>query len=328
MRKKVILPEFQHICGGMCLNMAKGIVISHAEVQYDGIERTLHLDLSPDNLIDYSEVQRRKRPQSPKWVEAQQEKAANAENYLVATSEEPLTGFGVGIIPYFNGGYLLGGKRQGQGMKVTAIQGYPDSFEEMLHPVAGALRELYEEVGFHLDSTLYVPSITGINSVDQLVDEQRVQQDLRKLFRKRERLYRKWGVIDRQEEGKLMYTLQESASPVLPLDTIRIHDWEQNVSVESKGFFYWDPTTSRVGVLYPLQIETQGIPFSSENKFGTEQVDSNSCLVAVPPSLLLTLHEPQRGHFSVYRTYSHSQELLSTVPGAFNKGIERRVREV
>ncbi len=300
--------------------MALGVIISSAHVfQYDG-EQEIHLTLSPDHLLTYEQIMQRRRRQDEDWVSRQQELSTKGKDYEIASPDNPLTGFGVGTIPYWNDYFLLGGRRKEGGITLTTIIGYPDSYEEMLHPLQGAMREYCEEVGFKQEGQFCQPVIESLGLFDEELDHQRFREELHPYINARYALYKEWGVVARRGRDEVRIR----SSRQLPLDKVIVQDSTQDKEYAIKSFFYWDPSTSRCNILFPLQVECDGIPFSGEHKHGTKEYARDSCLVAVPPEMLTKLNIPRTELFMVYNTLSCEEELLVTIPGRFNKAIAER----
>ena len=300
-----------------------GVIISNAKVNYySPSHRYIELNVSLDRLISYEEIQKRAVPQNQEWVREQQEKAANKEPYDIASWKEPLNGYGVGIIPYWNDKFLMGGKlKSAHEIKLTSIIGNPDNYSELVNPLFGAMREFCEEVSFRDGKELCLPSFSGAKDLALNIDEGGLYFDSLETYVKRFSLYKKWGLVEDVVSEKLSYQLDLESSPV-DFDTIIIHDKTNDKTTFSRGFFYWDPNTSRVNILYHLRIESNALPFSSENKFGTEEIDETSCLVEVDKETLFNLHQPIIKSFRAFTSYGWSVSMLKTISGGFNRAMK------
>ena len=196
----------------------------------------------------------------------------------------------------------------------------------MTRPLLGALRECCEEVSFHKDRTLYTPLFRSAPLLDDLFDESEAQELSVLILKERFPMYQRWGVVDSMEEGKLSGSFTPEVSPV-PLDLIHIHDRTNKKEYSTTGIFYWDPQTSRVNIVYPLDIETESLPFSSENIWGTEEIDRDSCLVELELKNILSLNQPQPRTCTVYNTPSAGEETINAVPGSFIRTLRARYQE-
>ncbi|HLD00374.1 MAG TPA: hypothetical protein VJC39_01385 [Candidatus Nanoarchaeia archaeon] len=319
-----------------------GIKINTARVTPTAEGRVLEVIISSSNMLDYAGIKSIKS-QSEELVASQLNLAQLGQSYAIATPKDPLRGYGVGILPFWGKYFLMAGKGTPRNFKITPISGFPDldlsvSYvpieipTEIRFPFIGALREFFEEVGLRKENLLQFIAVKGIENIceggyEEIIPFIYAQVLKQKPAENRDRLelYRSLLSITNlsSEEAVLKFNLVNSLEETFGIkkDTIILRDEEGNTLSRSHGFFYWDPPTAGVNIIYLAELHTDAIPFSSEFIYGTERLDPNSYLVAIEPEKILALSDPQELEVMLYTSTGSGITKVKTVPGGFNLAL-------
>ena len=305
--------------------MSIGIKIKEATVTYDpdGF-RTLELVINEDDILDFAGIKKLRHGQrGTAWAGKQLQKEAKRKNHEIASPRYPLRGYGVGVLLHKGEDVLFILKNR---TKITPSSGYVDNVEELRRPLLGAVREIVEEICFRKETTLYTPQIENALLLDTSLSDEVINTYLREILEARFEIYKENGIVNRIEDDKCTFYFSLGNLLGLPLDTIVLRG--PGYTNTSRGFFYWDPSTAGVTLIYPAAVATEGMPFPGEFKIGTTKLDPNIEVVKVNQKEALDICTLQEGKkekvlkAKVYTAQDAEKRTISVEPGGFNKALK------
>ena len=183
-----------------------------------------------------------------------------------------------------------------------------------------------EEICFRKETTLYTPQAENALQLDTSLTDEVINTYIREILEPRFRIYKENEIVDEREGDKCIFYFSLGNLLGLPLDTIVLRG--PGYTNTSRGFFYWDPSTAGVTLIYPAAVATGGLPFPGEVKFGTTELDPNIEVVTVKQKEALdigTLEEDQKTKVlkaTVYTAQGDEERTISVKPGGFIRGID------
>lgn len=312
--------------------MSIGIKIKEATVTYDpkGF-RTLELVINEDDLLDSAGIKKLRHGQrGTAWAGKQLVKEAKRQNHKIASPRYPLRGYGVGVLLHKGEDALFVLKNR---TKITPSSGYVDNIEELRRPLLGAVRETVEEICFRKETTLYTPQVENALQLDASLSDEVINTYIREILEACFEIYKENGIVDERVEGdECVFNFSLDNLLGLPLDTIVLRGPGYNN--KSRGFFYWDPSTAGVTLIYPAAVATDGLPFPGEIKFGTTKLDPNIEVVKVNQKKALDICMFEEGQEEkvlkarVYTLQGVEERTISVKPGGFNKALKRYMEAI
>jgi len=305
--------------------MSGGIIIEDATVTYDNDGyRTLELVIDEDKILDFNGIKKLRLGQrGTVWAGEQLVKEAKRKNHKIASPSHPLRGYGVGVLLHqgLNALFVLKNRT-----KITPSSGFIENIEELRHPLLGAVRETVEEICFRNEKILYTPQVENALQLDTSLSDEVINTYIREILEERFSIYEENGIVDERKDDKCIFYFSLGNLLGLPLDTIVLRG--PGYTNTSRGFFYWDPSTAGVTLIYPAAVATDGLPFPGEVKFGTTDLDPNIEVVAVNQKKALdigTLEEDKKTKVlkaEVYTSQGAEERTISIEPGGFIRGID------
>jgi len=328
MPQRAIVDDIKLLYLFICMSV--GIRIEKATVTYDPEGyRTLELVIDEKDILDFDGIKKLiPRQSGTKWAKEQLEKEAKRKNHEIASPYYPLRGYGVGMLLH-KGEYALFVLKNRK--KITPSSGFIENIEELRQPLLGAVRETMEEICFKNGTTLYTPQVENALQLDTSLSDKIINTYIREILEARFEIYKENGIVDRREDDKCIFYFSLGNLLGLPLDTIELKG--PGYINTSRGFFYWDPSTAGVTLIYPAAVATEGLPFPGEIKFGTTKLDPNIEVVKVNQKKAVDIGMLEEGQKEkvlkarVYTLQGGEERTISVKPGGFNRAIYTESRQ-
>jgi hypothetical protein len=295
--------------------------ITKGRVSHTGAARLIELQISPDDMLTYEEVQKREHMQKrSSWLDQQLRRGHKRESYDVASEEFPLRGYGAGMALFFRNDVLLVGKSEKDSVKLTVPSGYLENFSEYCKPWLGAMRETVEEIGFLNGEMIYKPYIA--NSELFGGDDALINAHCAPVFSHPDRT-KALASLGMQSDNLVRFSCRSDFMQ-RPLDTISITNARTNEKNVSRGWFYWDHWRSQVNFLYIANVEGAQ-PFSSELTYGEAELSPSQTVYGIALSSLQRLSHKTHDTYAVRYLPCGAEWIadLKTVPSNFNKAFSQ-----